>query len=78
MAVFDKDFETTKVWSEASVDDGLEAKGNHVGAIIGFSTQKGEKINAKVASSFISIEQAELNLTQEVGDKTFQENLYRG
>ncbi len=37
-------------------------KGNHTGAVIGFATKKGEIVHARVASSFISPEQAELNL----------------
>ncbi|MDR0824288.1 MAG: GH92 family glycosyl hydrolase, partial [Prevotella sp.] len=62
---FDKPFTYT-----ASVDNGnisenkLEAQTNHAGAIIGFSTAKGEIVHARVASSFISPEQAELNLNE--------------
>ena len=50
-----------------------EAEGFHTGAVVGFKTQKGEKVHVKVASSFISPEQAELNLQREIGDKTFDE-----
>ena len=32
------------------------------GAILGFKTKRGEKINVRIASSFISPEQAMLNL----------------
>ena len=39
----------------------LEATDNHAGALIGFKTRKGEQVNVRVASSFISPEQAELN-----------------
>ncbi|MDO4228833.1 MAG: glycoside hydrolase family 92 protein, partial [Capnocytophaga sp.] len=35
--------------------------------------QKNEKINVKVASSFISFEQAELNLKNEIGTDTFEQ-----
>ena len=35
---------------------------NHAGAIVTFSTQRGEKVTARVASSFISPEQALVNL----------------
>ena len=34
-------------------------------------TERGEQVNVKVASSFISLEQAELNLDKEIGGKTF-------
>ena len=50
----------------------LEAEGDHAGAVLGFKTKRGEKITVKVASSFISHEQAMLNLTRETGDKDFE------
>ena len=40
---------------------------NHAGAILTFNTHRGEQVSARVASSFISPEQALLNL-QELGD----------
>ena len=73
VAVFDKDFEVTKTWAEDKLSDSKEAEGFHVGGVIGFKTKKGEKINVKVASSFISLEQAELNLKREIGNKSFDE-----
>ncbi len=73
VAVFDKDFEVAKTWKEGELKDSKEAEGFHVGGIIGFETLKGEKVNVKVASSFISLEQAELNLEREIGNKTFDE-----
>lgn len=42
----------------------------HTGAVIGFNTTKGEQVIARVASSFISPEQAELNL-RELGNNNF-------
>ena len=60
----------------AAVDTGivaenvLEKTSDHAGAIIGFSTRKGEKVHARVASSFISHEQAILNLG-ELADDSF-------
>ncbi|WP_373564741.1 hypothetical protein [Sphingobacterium sp. E70] len=54
-------------------DNELEIQDDHAGAIIGFpSLKRGEKVMAKVASSFISFEQAELNLN-EVKSKTFEQ-----
>ena len=47
-----------------------EAKAGHAGAILGFSTERGQQVGLRVASSFISAEQAELNLN-ELGDKSF-------
>ena len=73
VAVFDKDFEISKTWKEKELGDSKETKGFHTGAVIGFKTKKGEKVHVKVASSFISPEQAQLNLTREIGDKKFDE-----
>lgn len=50
-----------------------EAKAGHTGAIVGFRTSRGEKINARVASSFISSEQAEQNLSAEQGNRSFEQ-----
>ena len=47
-----------------------EAACNHAGALVGFRTSKGQQVCLKVASSFISQEQAELNL-RELGDGDF-------
>ena len=49
-----------------------EAEGNHVMAMAGFITKKGQQVTIRVASSFISPEQAERNL-QEVGNRSFDE-----
>ena len=50
-----------------------ESESNHSGIVIGFKTKKGEKVQLKVASSFISEEQAMLNLQREVGSGSFDE-----
>ncbi|GAC20350.1 GH92 family glycosyl hydrolase [Paraglaciecola arctica] len=75
VAVFDKDFEVTHTWHDdyALKADSLESAGDHVGAILGFKTKRGEQVNVKVASSFISLEQAELNLQREIGSDNFDE-----
>jgi len=68
----DKPFKTASVWSDYKIAEGLsELKDNHVGAVITFQTTEGEQVHLKVASSFISIEQAELNLEREIGKETF-------
>lgn len=73
VAEFDKDFTYTYTWQDSTLSaDAQNAEGNHVGAIIGFSTGSGEVVHVKVASSFISPEQAALNLEREVGDKDFE------
>ncbi|WP_432711812.1 GH92 family glycosyl hydrolase [Pedobacter sp.] len=69
---FDKDFAIAKTWSEKSLKEGLELDSKHSGAVIGFKTHKGEKVIAKVASSFISFEQADLNLSRELAKDNFE------
>ena len=78
---FDKDFEAIQTWKSDKngkvennkLSKSLTAEGFHAGAAISFKTKDGEKITAKVASSFISLEQAELNLSREIGNDTFNE-----
>lgn len=63
--VFDRPFNFKTLWKGKDLaPDVLELADNHVGAVVGFKTRKGEKVNVKVASSFISPEQAELNLKE--------------
>ena len=75
---FDKPFTFNKVWADYHlVETHLELQSNHVGAAIGFSTKKGEQVHAKVASSFISPEQAELNL-KELGKDNIEQLAKKG
>ena len=65
VVVFDKPFTYKATVGDDEIRKGeTEAKENHTGAIVGFSTRKGEIVHARVASSFISPEQAELNLKE--------------
>ncbi|WP_460538468.1 GH92 family glycosyl hydrolase [Echinicola sediminis] len=68
---FDKAFTLSKTFKDGGLQDAEEANANHVGAVVGFKTEKGEVVNARVASSFISFEQAELNLN-EIGQDDFE------
>lgn len=73
VAVFDKPFHyKASVRNGIISEDNLECSDNHTGGIIGFYTKKGEKVHVRVASSFISFEQAEVNL-KELGKKSFDE-----
>ncbi len=74
VAEFDKDFEIEHTWKNnwELQQKSLENEGEHVGAIIGFKTNKGELVHVKIASSFISPEQAQLNLNREIGKNTFE------
>ncbi|WP_245897461.1 GH92 family glycosyl hydrolase [Hymenobacter nivis] len=70
--VFDHDFTSNVIFKDdALVPNVLESQSAHAGAIVGFKTRKGEQVQARVASSFISPEQAELNL-KEIGDQDFE------
>ncbi|MBI9040182.1 GH92 family glycosyl hydrolase [Lutibacter sp.] len=75
VAEFDKDFQVNHTWTDGwkLLENATNSEGEHVGAIIGFKTKKGEVVNVKVASSFISPEQAQLNLTREIGADTFEQ-----
>ena len=72
VVVFDKPFKYTSTVVNGEIKENvLKAEDKHVGSIIGFSTQKNEQVIARVASSFISYEQAWQNLT-EVENKDFE------
>jgi predicted alpha-1,2-mannosidase len=63
---FDHDFASTVLYQDqaAAAAGVLDVTANHAGAIVGFRTRKGERVNVRVASSFISPEQAVLNLKE--------------
>lgn len=62
---FDHDFDAFVSVKDGQLISANEQKGNHVGAIITFKTsQRGEKIQARVASSFVSSAQAMQNLKE--------------
>jgi predicted alpha-1,2-mannosidase len=69
---FDKSFVYEYTFSDSILTEDKSQTANHVGAVVGFKTRKGDIIHAKVASSFISGEQAEINL-RELGNYTFDE-----
>jgi predicted alpha-1,2-mannosidase len=70
---FDKSFTLSYTWHDSTlVKDSLELRSNHTGAIVGFKTKKGELVHAKIASSFISFDQAELNLRTELANDAFE------
>ena len=70
---FDKPFTYQAAVVDGQIKQGTtEATVNHAGAIIGFKTKRGEQVHARIASSFISPEQAELNL-QELGNLSFEQ-----
>ena len=71
---FDRDFTVTRTWDENwQLSADRKSEGAHVGAVVSFETKKGEQVGVKVASSFISPEQALLNLEREVGSDSFDQ-----
>jgi predicted alpha-1,2-mannosidase len=70
--IFDKPFDYSYTFLDSVITKNMEQKCNHAGAIIGFTnTNKGEIIHARVASSYISFDQAEINL-KEIGNQNFE------
>jgi predicted alpha-1,2-mannosidase len=69
---FNKDFKLSKTWSKKDLKDGLELDSDHSGAVVGFNTTKGEQVVARVASSFISFEQADISLKRELANDSFE------
>src|ERR1700761_643755 len=67
----DKPITVAHTYGDSILTDSLELNDKHAMAVIGFKTSTGEKIHLRVASSFISIEQAELNLKREQGNDSF-------
>ncbi|MDR1680996.1 MAG: GH92 family glycosyl hydrolase [Prevotellaceae bacterium] len=78
---FDKPFTYTAAVANGAVDVEALSSGDstlqaglrqgHAGAVVGFATRRGEAVQARVASSFISFEQAAQNL-KELGDDSFE------
>lgn len=76
---FDKPFTSANGWKGNELLKGeLEVKADHSGAIVGFKTGKGEQVHMKVASSFISIEQADISLKRELANDSFETTKQKG
>lgn len=69
---FDKPFKLAKGVNDKELTSALENTSNHSGAILSFETKRGEQVYARVASSFISFDQAQLNL-KELGNNSIEE-----
>ena len=75
---FDKDFTYTAAVADGRINTAdVKAECNHAGGIVGFKTSRGEQVNVRIASSFISEEQAIENL-KELGSDSFDEVKARG
>ncbi|RKN82503.1 GH92 family glycosyl hydrolase [Ulvibacterium marinum] len=74
---FDKPFESFGTWNSFRTEPdivklGTEQYGARMGAYISFKTKKNEKVKVKIATSFISIEQARKNLSIEIPHWDFE------
>ncbi len=72
VARFSKDAEKTGTWKDGQLSEGQEQKGKDVGAFFRFSTAEGEPIEVKVGISYVSLENARLNLQTEIPDWDFE------
>ncbi len=77
--IFDAPFAEAQIWSGDALKPGItELQENHVGALLRFpATQRGQQVHVRVASSFISAEQAERNLN-ELGTGSFDALVEQG
>jgi predicted alpha-1,2-mannosidase len=70
---FDKPMAAYGTWDNQTVRPGSEEQyGTRMGAYIDFSTRTGEKVQVRLSTSFISIEQARANLEKEVPGWNFE------
>ena len=69
---FDKDIESFDIYNGKALEYPEDRPREHAMAVVKFATVRGEQVNARVASSFISAEQADRNL-REVEGASFDE-----
>ena len=69
---FDKPVEAYTVYDGAKTVKGQEVEADHAMLAVNFKTRRGDVVNVKAASSFISLEQAYRNL-EEIGDRSFDQ-----
>ncbi len=73
---FDSPFKSFGVWTPKETRPGVaEADGEHSGAYFEFDVSPGDAVTFRVASSFISHEQAQVSLDREIGDALFDDIL---
>lgn len=76
VAQFDKPFDSLKGWRKGQLEEiNNSIEGEKVGAYVNFSTQTGEVRKMKVAISYVSEEQARLNLTSELPHWDFEKSV---
>ena len=70
----DAEFDEVSTWDDTGLHAGvLEKEGEHVGATVRFRGRERKTVIVKIASSFVSPAQAEINLSREIGAETFDQ-----
>ena len=70
---FSKPFTRFGTWEDDNIIQGqLQKEGDHMGAYVYFDTSEGEVVQVKIASSFVSMEQARQNLKHEIPHWKFE------
>lgn len=76
VAQFDKPFDSLKGWRKGQLEEVTNSiEGEKIGAYINFTTQTGEVRKMKVAISYVSEEQARLNLMSELPHWDFEKTV---
>lgn len=71
---FDRPLGHFWTWDASGREAGRRSvEADHAGALLHFATDRGEEVHVRVASSFISPQQARLNLERELGERSFDE-----
>jgi predicted alpha-1,2-mannosidase len=65
VAQFDRPFQSVKTWNGDAVNNEISAQGKACGAILGFDTTANPVVQARVAISYVSVENATANLAAE-------------
>ncbi len=69
---FSKPFSSYGTWSDDTISASQKSQtGRRMGAYVSFSTSKDEQVTARIATSFISLEQARTNLENEIPNWDF-------
>lgn len=71
VAQFDQPFQSVRTWNGGAVSSASTQTGDTCGAIVAFNSEAGATIQVRVGISFVSIENAGLNLAAENGDRGF-------
>ena len=73
-AKFSKPFKAYGTWNDGSIKAGSKKDdGRYVGAYVNYETSENETIEVKVGMSYVSIDQARLNLNTEIPDWNFDQ-----